>query len=128
LCEFLAEVTPTIIQQCILFFSLLNGIDPAVTTAVVATESSGKPLAVGAGKDYGLMQVRAKHVPWTKLQLLQPCTNIMVGTALLAKAKERCVHKLDKTWLVCYNRGMAGARKVRLPKLDKYYLKIVARL
>lgn len=128
MCEVLAEVTPTVIQSCVLFFSLLNGIDPSVTNAVIATESAGQPLAVGAGKDFGLMQVRAKYVPWSKLQLLNPCTNVMVGTALLAKAKERCIHKLDKTWLVCFNAGIAGGKRIKFPKKFPYWKKVVAKL
>lgn len=112
------------LQGCILFWSLFNGIDPAVTKAVISVESSGNPFALGRLGDSGLMQIRARFVPYSRLQLLQSCTNIMVGTALLKKAKERCKHTVDRTWLTCYNLGITGGSRLKHPKKWAYYRKV----
>lgn len=116
------------LQSCVLFFSLLNGIDPRVTDAIVEIESSGNPFALGKLDDSGLMQIRERFVPESQMQLFNPCTNVMVGTRLLRKAKEKCSHQLDKTWLLCFNVGIQGAKKIRYPKKFPYYLKVMSRV
>jgi soluble lytic murein transglycosylase-like protein len=113
------------LQGCILFYSLLSGIDPALTNAVIKVESNGNPFAVSRDRqDSGLMQVRAKYVPESKLQLLQSCTNVKRGIEILRVAKNKCKHTIDNTWLVCYNAGITGARRIRYPKKFPYYIKV----
>jgi soluble lytic murein transglycosylase-like protein len=116
------------ITSCVLFYSLLAGIDPTITNAIIKVESTGNPLAVGKLDDSGLMQIRHKFVPESQLQLFNPCTNIYRGVQLLKQAKEKCTHKLEKTWVICYNLGIAGGRKIRHPKLFPYYKKVMANL
>jgi len=116
------------LASCVLFFSFLNGIDPRITTAVVKVESNGNPFAVGKQGDSGLMQVRHQFVPESQKQLLQSCTNIQRGTDLLRKAKEKCKHKLNNTWLVCYNLGIKGGNKIKHPSKFIYYKKIISEL
>ena len=116
------------ITGCILFYSLLSGINPLITQAVIKIESNGNPFAIGKLGDSGLMQIRHQFVPESQLQLLNPCTNIKRGVELLKTAKEKCVHKLDKTWLVCYNTGIAGGKKIRFPKKFPYYKKVMAQV
>lgn len=111
--------------SCILFFSLLNGIDPVLTQSVISVESQGNPFAKGQLDDSGLMQIRAKFVPETALQLYQPCTNIMRGTQLLSDLKKK--HKaIDKTFVNCYNLGGSRCRKLKFPKKFPYYKKVMA--
>lgn len=116
------------LASCILFYSFLNQVDYRITTAVINVESSGNPMAVGKLDDSGLMQIRSKFVPETQQQLFNPCTNVKRGTKLLAEAMKKCVHKLDNTWLVCWNVGVAGGRKIKHPKKFPYYKKIVGQL
>jgi soluble lytic murein transglycosylase-like protein len=116
------------LASCVLFFSFLNGIDHRITTAVVKVESSGNPFAVGGKGDSGLMQVRHQFVPESQKQLLQSCTNVMRGVALLKQAKDRCKHKLNNTWLVCYNLGIKGGSKIKYPSSFIYYKKIMSEL
>lgn len=114
-----------VINSCVLFFSLLNGISPDLTNAVIHTESSGNPLALGKFQDSGLMQIRPKFVPETKQQLLSPCTNIMRGTAILADLQSKFYRTmLDRSWVNCYNLGISGCKKLRYPKLFPYYKKV----
>jgi soluble lytic murein transglycosylase-like protein len=116
------------LYSCVLFYSLLNGIDPNLTQAVIAIESGGNPYALGKLGDSGLMQIRPKFVPETQHQLFNPCVNIARGTALLKKAKESCKHSIDKTWLICYNLGATGGRKIKHPKMQTYYRKVMSKL
>lgn len=117
------------LYSCVLFFSMMNGIDPALTQAVIKVESNGNPYALSPDKlDGGLMQVRIKYVPESRLQLFNPCTNIRRGTFLLAQAKKRCKHTIDNMWLVCYNAGVRGGSRLRFPRKFPYYVKVMKNL
>ncbi len=107
---------------CILFFSFLNGLDPALTQSVITVESRGNPYALGKASDSGLMQIRPIYVPETRLQLFNPCTNIMRGTQLLGKLKRK--YRFDKTWYVAYNTGERTFRKLKRPMEFAYYKKV----
>lgn len=113
------------IASCVLFYSLLAGIDPWVTQAVIQVESNGNPFALGRNQDSGLMQIRHQFVPETQQQLFQSCTNIRRGVELLKQAREKCKHKLNNTWLVCYNVGIKGGQKIRHPSKFIYYKKVM---
>lgn len=114
--------------SCIYFYSFLNQVDPRITQAVIQTESSGNPFALGKLGDSGLMQIRHKYVPQTQMQLFQSCTNVKIGTELLRKAMLSCKHKANYTWLSCYNLGNAGAAKLKHPRKWPYVRKIVSKL
>ena len=111
--------------SCLLFYSFLAGIDPQLTQAVIQVESRGNPYAIGRLGDSGLMQVRHQLVPETQQQLFQSCTNIRRGVELLKQAREKCKHKLNNTWLVCYNVGIKGGQKIRHPSKFIYYKKVM---
>lgn len=111
--------------SCLLFYSLLAGIDPNLTQAVINVESNGNPFAVGRLDDSGLMQIRHRLVPETQQQLFQSCTNIKRGVEFLKQAREKCKHRLNNTWLVCYNAGLKGGAKIRHPSSFIYYKKVM---
>lgn len=114
------------LYSCILFYSFLSGIDPSISQAIIKVESNGNIMAVGTKGDSGLMQVRHKLVPESQLQLFNPCTNVRRGIAILKKAKDKCKHKLNNTWLVCYNLGIAGGSRIKHPSSFIYYKKVMA--
>lgn len=113
----------TTLAACILHFSLLHDINPAVTTAIIKLESNFNPVAVGLVGEVGLMQIRPEYVPETKEELFDPCINVKRGTFLLSQAKKYCKHTVDRTWVNCYNLGMTGGSKLKHPKLFPYYKK-----
>jgi soluble lytic murein transglycosylase-like protein len=113
---------------CILFYSFLNGINPEITKAVIEVESRGNPFALGTHQDSGLMQIRHQFVPETQKQLLQSCTNVMRGVAILKEARDKCKHQLNNTWLVCYNLGLKGGSKIKYPSSFIYYKKVMSQL
>lgn len=121
------EVVLTLLS-CILFYSHLHGIEPKITNAIIETESNFNARAIGPFKEVGLMQIRPEYVPETKEQLLDPCTNVKVGTAILKQAKDRCKHTEDYTWILCYNIGITGGNRIKHPKLFPYYVKVVNKL
>ena len=113
------------LASCVLFYSFLAGIDPRLTQAVIQVESRGNPFAVGKLGDSGLMQIRHRFVPETQQQLFQSCTNVKRGVELLKQAREKCKHKLNNTWLVCFNAGIRGGSKIRHPSSFIYYKKVI---
>jgi len=114
--------------SCIYFYSFLNGISPSLTSAVISVESSGNPFALGSAKEVGLMQIKPQFVPESALQLGQSCTNVMRGTSILKEMRIRCKHTVDKTFLICYNLGRARAAKIKQPKNQSYYKKVIAKM
>jgi soluble lytic murein transglycosylase-like protein len=114
------------LASCILFYSLLNNIDPNITKAIIKIESNGNPFLIGKNGDSGLLQIRHQFVPESQKQLLQSCTNIKRGVELLKQAKDKCVHKLNNTWLVCYNVGISGGKKIKRPTNFIYYKKVMS--
>lgn len=116
------------LQSCILFWSLINGVDPSLTKAMISVESKGNPFARGSQGEVGLLQIKPKYVKETALQLSQSCTNVMVGTRILKELKYKCKHTLDKTFIVCFNLGPRAARRIKKPKQFPYYRKVIAQM
>lgn len=108
---------------CTLQYSAINGLDPDLVTSVIRTESNFDTMAVSKTGDHGLMQVRKKYVSQTVKMLREPCSNVALGTNILAKAINDC--KSVSKGLVCYNRGKTGAINILASK-DKYVRKVRA--
>lgn len=99
--------------------------DPHLALAVAQTESNLNINAVGSQQDVGVMQVRTTTVGIPKARLMNVYTNIREGIKQLKLAQQKCKHKLDKTWLTCYNLGQTGGSKIQHPKLFPYYLTVM---
>jgi len=113
------------IVKLITFYSLQYGIDPNISISVAAVESGFDSQIIGITNDYGIFQLNPKSFPqFTKKQLLDPKTNIMLGVKYLAKMKKECKHKDGINWLTCYNMGKKKASKVKHPALWKYVKKV----
>lgn len=81
---------------------------------------------MGSLDDVGLMQIRAKYSKYTKKELLNPKTNIKEAIRILTEAKNKCKFKNNYSWVICYNRGVTGAKKVINYKQDIYYKKVMS--
>lgn len=80
-------------------------VDPMVIAAIIWHESKLDEEAVGLnGRDSGLMQVCDKYVPETKVELLDPETNIKAGVGALGFWKVR--PKFKKDWIAHYADGI----------------------
>jgi soluble lytic murein transglycosylase-like protein len=102
-----------------------SGLDPNLAISVAQVESNMNPNAVGTKGDIGLFQVRHSVVKVAPSKLRDPEVNTQYGIKLLTAAKKSCPDFPGDSWLVCYNRGVAGGSKIRRPANDKYYLKVM---
>jgi len=103
-------------------------VKPELAVAIAKVESSLNPNAVGAIGEIGLFQIRPKYSKFTSSELFNIPTNIIEGLRMLRFAKKHCKHKIDYTWVTCYNRGVEGGLKVKEPKKDEYYVKVMRKL
>lgn len=103
-------------------------IDPSLAVSVATEESKLNPNAIGLLKEVGLFQVRPEYSKYTSEQLKDPKTNIREGLRILSEAKKRCKHQLAKSFIICFNRGIAGGSKVKDPSNDRYYLKVFKKM
>lgn len=85
-----------------------EGIDPALIASVMSVESGGRPGARGGAGEIGLMQVLPSTAEWwagvSAKQLLDPATNISVGTSYL----KYCINRKDgnvPAGVAAYNYG-----------------------
>lgn len=115
------------IISLILFYSNLYGIDPQLAQAIVEQESAFKPNIVGSQGEIGLFQLHPKYFKLKKSKLLDVRTNIRLGIKHLSEVKKQCKHKIDNTWIICYNLGVAKASRIKHPKLFKYYKQVIKR-
>src|SRR5947209_13835460 len=66
-----------------------RGLNPKLVASMIVTESTCNPLAVSSAGALGVMQIVPKYwsnrYDFTRLNLLNPETNIEIGTELIAK-------------------------------------------
>jgi len=110
------------------FLSPQYGISAETAISVAKVESELNPSAIGLLKEVGLFQVRPEYSKFTSEELFDINTNIHEGLRILSEAKMKCVHKLDLTWINCYNLGLTGGAKIKHPKRFPYYLKVMNRI
>lgn len=118
-----------LLTLCINHWALYYDIPVKLINAVIKVESNGNHLARSPDKgDIGLMQVRHKYVKETKVELMKPCKNIEVGVRILREMRQTCHLKDKYKYVICYNRGVRGAKRVIHPSKDKYYLNVLRRM
>lgn len=107
------------------------GVDPKVALAVAEVESGYNANATGGAGEIGLFQIMpaiAHKRGYTRKQLLNPATNIRLGLTMIKEAQRDCVHKEGITYLVCYNYGIANAKRVKHPTKFPYVRKVKAKM
>lgn len=88
-------------------------IDPIIIVAIIKHESRWNAGLISDDTfDYGLMQIRAKFYGGNPVNLLNPWTNIIVGSYFIKSSKEFCAKDLNRTpntqeWLSCFQ-GTCG--------------------
>lgn len=122
-------MTNTIISL-IMQFSSLHHLNPVMVLAVIKTESNFNANAVGSAGEIGLLQLMPSNFPYmTRKELMDPATNIALGTAYLAHLRDKeCKYHVDNTFLVCYNYGSANTKKVKYPKSFPYYKRVMKQM
>lgn len=114
-----------IIVKMIIFYSQIYQVDANLSLAVAKTESGLNPMAISKTHDYGLFQLNeASFKQYSKAQLLDPNINIIEGIKYLAKMQKECYYKQNNEFLICYNAGKKGARKIKHPNKYPYVQKV----
>lgn len=113
------------IIKLIMFYSSMYGVDYKLAMSIVQVESQYNINAVGPVGEIGLFQIRPEYVSVSRKALFNPQVNVLLGIQKLAEKKAKCVHKADKTWVICYNRGVYGGSKVTNPYENTYYKKVM---
>lgn len=106
----------------IIYYSLIYNVPWQVSLAVAKVESNLNHSVVGADGEVGIFQIKPQYYKKIKLTKLED--NIKYGIKHLAEAKKYCKHQVDYTFVLCYNLGVEGAKRVRYPKLFPYYKKV----
>lgn len=118
----------TLIISLILSMAPFFDIKPELAVAIARTESSLRPNVIGSVGEVGLFQIRPKYSKYTKAELFNPVINITEGLRFMQNAKRYCRHKVDYTWINCYNLGVTGGSKLKYPKKFEYYKKVMRRM
>src|ERR1017187_9751662 len=106
----------SLIIKLILFYSQIYHVDPKISLSVAEIESKMNPNAISETGDYGIFQLNINSFPQlNEEQLLNPAINISTGIKYLAQMKKQCNYKRNNEWLVCWNLGKRGARKIKQP-------------
>lgn len=112
------------INLIITFYSLVNGIDPSVSFQLAKVESGLNPNAYSKTQDGGLFQLNSKYYRFHNPKwIFRPETNIALAMHTLSKFRKNCKHKLNNTYILCYNLGNRGASKIKNPLSQTYYKK-----
>lgn len=122
-------MTEAMIISLIMTYSQMFGVDPQLSLAVAQTESNLNPNAISNSSDYGIFQLNRKSFPKLSIkELLNPYVNIPTGIFYLKRMKETCVHKANNGFLVCWNYGIANAKRVKYPQLFPFVTKVNKRI
>lgn len=119
-------MTTVILVYTIVINAIIAGIDPSVALAVASVESNFNVNAVGLMNEQGVFQIMPQYSKYSIKELKDPAINIKEGMRMLKYAKDNCVHQKDNTFVLCYNLGWSGAKKIKHPQLFPYYKKVMA--
>ena len=119
--------------QCLIDTAHAYQISPLLIDAIIKTESNHNPQAINintsGSEDVGLMQINSAWLPeisplgYDRASLFDPCTNIQVGTWILAQE----IRRFGYTWtaVAAYNAGPARAKQQRG---SRYALRVFSHL
>lgn len=107
------------------YYSAVYGVDPKLALSVAVVESRLNPTAVSERGAIGVFQLMPQSFNMPARDLFNPEVNIKLGVKYLSWNKKYCKHKVDNTWLVCYNYGIGNAARVKYPKLFPYYKQVM---
>lgn len=96
-------------------------VDPYLALSVAINESNLNPLAVGSKNEQGLFQLLPQSYKKFNINELRNVkTNIRLGIKHLKQVEKECPHK---DFIICYNVGVSGSKKIKNPHLFPYVIK-----
>lgn len=106
-------------------YALFNGIDSQLAFQIAKTESSMNPNAISNTGDGGLFQLNNKsHLFHNEKWRFIPAVNISLALHNLSIFKKTCKHRLNNSYVLCYNMGKKGASRIKYPYEQTYYKKM----
>ncbi len=113
------------IYLTISLYSLIYGIDQQLAFKMAHVESSMNPLAISRTNDGGLYQLNQKYFKFHNEQWRYSIeTNTAMALSHLAKLKKTCKHQVEKSFVLCYNLGEQGAKRIKNPSSQNYFKKM----
>ncbi len=113
------------INLLITLYSAINGIDPSLSFQMARVESNMNPFAISRTNDGGLFQLNRKVYKFhNNTWIFNANVNIAIAMNTLSKLKTTCKHKTKNSYVICYNIGVRGARKINNPFKQTYYKKM----
>lgn len=113
------------INLFITLYSAINGIDPSLSFQMARIESNMNPMALSKTNDGGLFQLnKNSHKFHNSNWIFIPTINTAIAMNALSKLKDKCIHKTKNSYVLCYNLGITGAKKVKDPFNQTYYKKM----
>jgi soluble lytic murein transglycosylase-like protein len=112
------------VNMLITLYSAFYGLNSDLSFQVARIESNMNPLALSKTNDGGLFQLNRKYYKFHNPALIFDINyNIPIALHTLKNLKDTCKHKLDNTYVLCYNMGITGAKKIKYPLKHSYYKK-----
>lgn len=109
----------------IILYSSMNGIDQNLAFQMARIESGMNPYAISKTNDGGLFQLNRKYYRFHNPNMVfQPDTNVALAMNTLRNLKNKCKHKMNNSFILCYNLGIQGAGKIKFPFRHEYYRKV----
>src|SRR5690606_30016581 len=111
------------IERVAVHYAERYGVDPQLVLAIIETESSFNPNAVGTShREIGLMQLHPRFFPDASFDIEE---NIHAGVRYLAYIQDRKAEKVGCVWFVYYNVGIN--RQLRYPERHPYVQKVLSK-
>jgi soluble lytic murein transglycosylase-like protein len=112
------------VNMLITLYSAFYGINSELSFQVARIESGMNPLAISRTNDGGLYQLNRKYHKFHNPDLIFDINyNIPKALYTLKELKKACSHKLNNTYVLCYNMGIRGAKNIKHPLKHRYYKK-----
>jgi soluble lytic murein transglycosylase-like protein len=113
------------INILITFYSLVNGLDPSLSFKIARIESNMNPNAISKTNDGGIFQLNSRYYRFhNPAWVFLPHTNIALALKTLGTLKNKCPHRVEESFVICYNLGVSGAKKIKRPFANNYYVKV----
>jgi soluble lytic murein transglycosylase-like protein len=112
------------INMLITLYSAFYGINSDLSFQIARLESNMNPVAFSKTNDGGLYQLNTKYHKFHNPALIFDINyNIPIALYTLKNLRDTCKHKIDNTYVLCYNMGITGAKKIKYPLKHPYYRK-----
>ena len=108
----------------IITYATMLGVDPYIALSVASVESNIQMDKVGELGEIGVFQILPEYSGYSPTGLSNPHINVMAGINRIKETQSRCKYKDDLYYLICYNMGYEGAKRIRYPDKNEYVKRI----